>query len=104
MNFSTAKRYKNRHVFWLGLEPLSRFLVYLTFGFLIGLNIFTIFVLIAFGVRLISQLVIMKIAMNRLKEKGFLFGLFVFDIFALFINFNIYLSGVFIRRKKIRWK
>ena len=103
-HFSTAKRYKNKHIFWLGLEPLSRFLVYLSFASLLGLNIFTIFVLIAFGIRFLSQLVIMKIAMNRLKEKGFLFGLFVFDIFALFINFNIYLSSAFTRRKKIRWK
>ncbi len=103
-HFSTAKRYRNKHVFWLGLEPFSRLLFYLTFGYLLGLNIFTIFVLIAFGIRLISQMVIIKLTMNRLKEKGLLFIFFIFDIFSLFINFNIYLSGVFIRSKKTRWK
>jgi len=103
-HFSTANRYKNKHVFWLGLEPLSRLLFYLTFGYLIGLNIFTIFVLVAFGIRLISQMVIIKLAMNRLKEKGLLIVFFIFDIFSLFINFNIYLSGVFFRSKKTRWK
>ncbi len=103
-HFSTAGRYKSKHIFWLGLEPLTRLLFYLTFGYLIGLNIFTIFVLSVCAFRLLSQLIIIKLAMNRLREKGLLLSLVVFDIISLFINFNIYLSGVFIRSKKSRWK
>jgi biofilm PGA synthesis N-glycosyltransferase PgaC len=103
-HFSTARRYKSKHIFWLGLEPLTRLLFYLTFGYLIGLNIFTIFVLSACVFRLLSQLIIIKLTMNRLREKGLLLSLVVFDIISLFINFNIYLSGVFIRSKKSRWK
>ena len=103
-HFSTARRYKSKHIFWLGLEPLTRLLFYLTFGYLIGLNIFTIFVLSSCVFRLLSQLIIIKLTMNRLREKGLLLSLVVFDIISLFINFNIYLSGVFIRSKKSRWK
>lgn len=103
-HFLTAKYYKSKHVFWLGLEPFSRLLFYLTFGCLLGLNIFTIFVWSAFGFRFISQLMIIKLTMSRLREKGLLLAIFIFDIISLFINFNIYLSGIFTRRKKSRWK
>lgn len=103
-HFSTARRYKKNHIFWLGLEPLSRLLFYITFCYLIGLNIFPMAVLAAFGFRLLSQLTISKLIMIRLKERGLFFGFLIFDMIALFINFNIYLSGIFIRSKKSRWK
>ncbi len=103
-HFSTAKHYKSKHVFWLRLEPFSRLLFYLTFGYLLGLNIFTIFVWGSFGFRFISQMMIIRLTMSRLREKGLLLAIFIFDIISLFINFNIYLSGIFTRRKKSRWK
>ena len=103
-HFSTAKHYRDSNIFWLGLEPFSRFLFYLLFGVLLGLNIFTIFVLGAFGFRFISQMVIVKLTMIRFKEKGSLLAWIIFDIISMFINFSIYLSGVFSRSKKLRWK
>jgi poly-beta-1,6-N-acetyl-D-glucosamine synthase len=100
---TTANRYKSNHLFWLGMEPLTRVLFYLTFCFLISLKLFVILTLIIFGVRLISQLIIVKLTMKRFNEHKLLLWTIIFDLISLFINFNIYLSGKF-RRKKSRWK
>ncbi len=102
-HISTADRYKSNHIFWLGLEPLTRFVFYVTFCLLIGLNLFTIVVLSVFGIRMVTQLVIIKLTMQRFREQRLLLWVIIFDLISLFINFNIYLSGKF-GRKKSRWK
>ncbi len=102
-HITTANRYKPSHIFYLGLEPLTRLVFYVTFCFLVSLNIFIIPVLIVFGIRLTSQLIIIKLTMRRFNEQKLLLWTIIFDLISLFINFNIYLSGKF-RRKKSRWK
>lgn len=102
-HFTTAGRYKAADYFNLGLEPLIRFLFYFTFCYLLALNIFIIPVLVAFGVRLIVQLVVVKKIMNRFSVRRVLFWYFMFDLISLFINFILYLSSLF-RRRKTRWK
>jgi biofilm PGA synthesis N-glycosyltransferase PgaC len=102
-HFSTAKRYRANHIFWLGFEPMTRFLFYVTLCYLLSLNIFPILVLIVAGSRLLVQLIIIKLTMHRFRERDLLLWAVIFDIISLFINFNIYLSSIF-RRKKSGWK
>lgn len=103
-HFTTAGKYKPKHKLFLSLEPISRLFFYLFFGILAGLNISAIFVAGAFAFRLLSQLIILKLAMNKLKIKGILLFLIIFDVISLFINFNIYLSMTVFSTKKTRWK
>ena len=102
-HFTTAGRYKAKDYFNLGLEPLTRLLFYFTFCYLLALKLFFIPVLVAFGVRLVIQLVILKMSMNRLSVRGVFFRYILFDLISLFINFILYLSSLF-RRRKTRWK
>jgi poly-beta-1,6-N-acetyl-D-glucosamine synthase len=102
-HFTTSGKYKAKHFFLLGFEPLTRFLFYFSFCYLLALKWFFIPLLIIAGVRLLLQLIIFKITMKRLNIRGILLWCLVFDLLSLFINFNIYLSSLF-RRRKIRWK
>jgi hypothetical protein len=102
-HFSTASKYKSRDVFILGVEPLTRLLFYVTFVYLLSLNIFSLQVLIAGFVRFLVLFLLFIVATNRFKERKLLILIFIFDLISLFINFNVYLSTVF-RSKKSRWK
>lgn len=102
-HFTTASRYKPKHVFILGLEPLSRLLFYMTFVYLLSLNIFTLPVIISGAVRFLMLFLLFKMASARFKEGRLLLWIIFFDLIALFINFNVYLSSAF-RSKKSRWK
>jgi poly-beta-1,6-N-acetyl-D-glucosamine synthase len=102
-HFTTAGRYKSKHIFLLGFEPLTRLLFYTTFCYLLSLNIFSLLVLLIFILRMASQLVIVKLAMIRLNERGLLLWIVPFDLISLFINFRIYLSSKF-RSNKVKWK
>lgn len=102
-HFMTAGRYKASHIFKLGLEPIMRLLFYFTFCYLLGLNVLIIPVLVLAGVRVIIQFIVVKLAMRRLSVRGILLWILLFDLLSLFINFSIYLSSIF-RRRKTRWK
>lgn len=102
-HYTTSRHYRAKHIFLLGFEPWSRLLFYISFCYLIVLKIYIPYILAAFLIRLISILIISKIAMNRLNERKLLLWIPVFDLFALFINFNIFISSIF-RSKKSQWK
>jgi len=102
-HFTTASRYKGKQVFVLGFEPLSRLLFYVTFCYLLILNIFRMEVVIVGAVRFLVLFQLFKTASTRLKEKKLLIWIVIFDLISMFINFNIYLSTVS-RSKKSRWK
>jgi glycosyltransferase involved in cell wall biosynthesis len=101
-HFSTADRYKSKHFFLIGLEPFSRFLFYLTFIFMLSLNVFTPYVYAIAGFRFLVLLIVSKMAMHRLNERQLLKWIVVFDLISMFINFILYLSTIF-RSKKLRW-
>jgi len=102
-HFTTAKRYKAKQIFILGLEPFTRLLFYMTFFYLLSLNIYFIPTIIVGIIRIFTLLVLYKVAAIRFKEKGLFVWIIIFDLISLFINFNIYLSTAF-RSKKSRWK
>jgi len=102
-HLTTASRYKSKHIFVLGLEPLSRLLFYMTFVYLLSLNIFSMQVIIAGAVRFLVLFLLFTMATRRFREKKLLLMIIFFDLISLFINFNVYLSTAF-RSKKSRWK
>lgn len=102
-HFSTSRHYKAKHIFLLGFEPWSRLLFFVTFCYLIILNIYIPYILAAFFIRLLTILIISKIAMNRLNENKLLLWIAIFDLLALIINYTIFISSIF-RSKKSRWK
>jgi len=61
------------------------------------------FVIGAFIFRMIIQLIILKKAMIRLKEKHLLLSSLFYDIFSLIMNLGLYVSTRF-RRSPRKWK
>lgn len=102
-HFTTAIRYKAKQVFILGFEPWSRLFFYVTFFYLLSLNIFLMQVAIVGAIRFIVLFLTFKMATTRLKEEKLLIWIVIFDFISLFINIKIYLSTA-LRRKKSRWK
>ena len=102
-HLTTARNYKGKHKFFLGLEPFSRLLYYSSLIFLlIQLFQYEIVASAAF-VRFLSQLIIYKRTINKLNERNLLISSFLFDVFSMFINFILYVSNKF-RFTKTRWK
>lgn len=102
-HYTTSRRYKSADVFMLGFEIWSRIMFYATFSFLIAMQLFIPYVLSIFAIRLILQLILFKLSLNRLNEKNIWLWGVIFDLFSIFINFNILLASTF-TRKKSRWK
>lgn len=92
-HLTTAPLYKGRDKFLLTLEPLSRLLFYILFVLLMFYPMLRIYALGAFAFRMIVQLLVIKYAMIRLKENNLLLYSFLFDVFALFINFVLFVSN-----------
>ena len=102
-HLSTGRYYKFKHKFLLGLEVMSRLLYYSSFAYLITAPNYRVYVISAFGCRLLIQLIFTKRAIMLLKEKNLLVTSLFVDIFSLFINFILFVSNRF-RREKRRWK
>jgi biofilm PGA synthesis N-glycosyltransferase PgaC len=102
-HFLTGKYYKKSHKLLLAGEQISKLFYYVTFILLILNNILLEFVIGAFIFRMIIQLIILKNAMIRLKEKHLLLSSLFYDIFSLIINFGLYVSTGF-RRSPRQWK
>ena len=99
-HFTTGKLYKRKHKFMLGGESLSRFLFYAAFIYLLATDYHIEIVLSIFAVRLITQLIIYKLAITKLNEKNLLLSILFFDVLAMFVNFTLY----FWRRKRPKLK
>jgi biofilm PGA synthesis N-glycosyltransferase PgaC len=92
-HLSTAPLYKCKDKFLLTLEPFSRLFFYILFGVLVFFPELRIIALGAFAFRMIMQIVIIKYTMIRLKENNLLLYSLIFDVFALFINFGLFISN-----------
>jgi len=99
----TGRYYKKNHKLLLAVEQISRLFYYLSFAFLVSKSIFIEFVIGAFILRMILQLIILKNAMLRLKEKHLLLSSLFYDSFSVIINIVLYLSTR-LRPSRRRWK
>jgi len=103
-HFTTAPYYKLKDKFLLVPEPVSRLLFYISFIILLSLQFLWPYVLIIFGIRFISQTVIMALGQKKLNEPGLLAYSYIFDIFSPLINGTIYFSNRPGRTGKYKWK
>lgn len=104
-HLTTGKYYKWWHKIILTLFPLTTLAFYILPVFLIWYNnnIYTIITVCAFLlIRLLSQLLIIKKAMNKLKERNLLLFSPFLEIFFIFFNAIMMLSNT--GKQQSRWK
>ncbi|HNW71197.1 MAG TPA: glycosyltransferase [Bacteroidales bacterium] len=104
-HLTTGKYYKWWHKIILALNPLTTLAFYTLPVLLLVLypNLYTIIIVCAFLLlRLLSQLLIIKNAMNKLKEKNLLLFSPFFELFFIFFNALIMLSNT--GKQENRWK
>lgn len=102
---STKKMYKFKHKIILLLFPLSTLLFYGLSATMIAFytNLYTIIVVAALlFIRLLSQLIITKNTMLRLKEKNFLLISPFFELY--FIGYNLYVRFSSMTKRQNGWK
>lgn len=108
-HLSTVDVYKSGSKLWVGLEPFSRGLFYLTTLLLIILGYNNpILLAIAIGTflfRFLIQLIIINSTAKVYKDKGFGLSIILFDILLPLITLYILTIGKIFRRKaKFIWK
>ncbi len=101
-HLSTSKYYKFKHKFLLGLYSMSLMVAILTFIFLLTLKVNILIVSILFGIRLLSQLLIIKKASDQLVEKKLLLFSPLIELFLLGIFPIMMLTNLIIKRN--RWQ
>ena len=83
---------------------MSRIFFYSLFALsLISFKELFVFILAAFAIRMIIQLIIYKVAMKRLNEKYLLLPSLLYDIIMPFLSFSFVMINNF-SRKKNKWK
>lgn len=101
-HITTSTYYKSRDKAFLGLQFASSFLFYICFFVLIGFRFQPYIVLSLFLIRIISQLIIFRKAMEKLDEKDLLWTFFIYDLFLVFIYPLLKISNTF--SEEPRWK
>ena len=108
-HLSTVDVYQSSSKMWIGLEPLSRGLFYLTILLLTIFNynnpLILSFVIGSFLLRFLTQFIIINLTAKTYKDKGFGLSIILFDILLPLINLYILTIGKIFRRKaKFIWK
>jgi len=98
-HLTTAKYYKGKHKFGLGLEVFSRFLFYASF--IAGLFFPEILLILLGGylIRFILQTIVLYSASAKFNEKGVFYLGIIFDFFIPLINFMVLLSNLKLRKR-----
>jgi len=102
-HLTTAPLYKARDKFLLGLEPFSRLCFYILLVVLLFIPGMLFWVLGAFLLRLVVQILVIKNTMIRLKENNVLLYSILFDVVSLFITFVLFVSNRISARNR-PWK
>lgn len=101
-HLTTAKHYKSAHKIWLGLESLSLYLFYGSFIALMLISFDPVIVLAIFGLRIVTQLVVLRKSMILMKESDLLLYWLIFELLLLLFYPVIYIGNAFV--KKHKWK
>ncbi|MFH1004230.1 MAG: glycosyltransferase [Bacteroidota bacterium] len=101
-HLSTWKEYKLSDKLRLGLYLFSQIFFWMSFIALMFFQYETYIVLAAFGFRWLIQMIIFKLAMNKLKEQDLFLLLFISEIFFLGFYFVLMVLNCFMRKNK--WK
>ena len=102
-HFTTAPYYKTSDKLLLGLEYFSRFLFYAGLISLLVLNWQPLIIAGFFAFRLLVQLTVFKLVMNKLNEKGFWLLVPFFDIILPIIHIFFIISNK-LNYSKSKWK
>ena len=101
-HLSAGRYYKFKHKFLLGLYSFSLILVLTLLVILLSFQQYIIIVLVLFGIRLLSKLVIFKKSADRLNEKKLLLFSPLIELFLLGIFPIMALTNLVFKRNK--WK
>lgn len=101
-HLTTSTHYSAGIILLLGLEPLSRIIYYGSFVILMVSLTFYPYVLAAFGLRLLFQIISIKYATKYLNEKYLLLSSLLYDILLPFIYLGLVLSNM-VNRRKYQW-
>ncbi len=100
-HLSTSKHYRRIHKFLLGTWAITQILFYFGAVFLLVSNVYPLIILSIFALRLISQLIISKLALEKLNEKGFWLLVPLLELFFVVFNPILAVSSIFY--KKNQW-
>jgi hypothetical protein len=103
-HLTTAPYYKLRDKFLLITEPLTRIIFYSAFIVLLSFSFLWPFVLAVFGLRIITQIIVLVLVQKKLNEPGLIIYSLFFDIFSPVINSIAFLSNTRNKTGKNRWK
>jgi cellulose synthase/poly-beta-1,6-N-acetylglucosamine synthase-like glycosyltransferase len=103
-HLTTAPYYRPGHKILLALEPLTRILFYASFTGLCIANYLLPFTLAIFGLRLITQIIVLSLVQKKLKEPRLIIYSLIFDIFSPLINGILYISNLGNKRMNNAWK
>ena len=103
-HYSSSKLYRFGTKWRLFWENASRVSFYILFALsLIFFKLYYVYILSAFGVRMILQLTIFKVAMKRFNEKNLLIPSLLYDFLMPYLSFSIILANYF-TTKRSKWK
>ena len=100
-HFSTAKKYRPQHKFFLALEPLSRILLFIIIWLVIN-KLYVVYAFIAIGLVLIVKFFVFKKNTSLLQEKDLLLYSLLIDLILPIISVIIYLNLKF--NKHLKWR
>jgi hypothetical protein len=103
-HLTTAPYYKLRDKILLIAEPVSRIIFYAAFIVLLSILFWWQYVLMIFGIRLITQITVLALDQKKLNEPGMAGYSIFFDIFSPLINGYLLLTNTFKRPGKYQWK
>jgi poly-beta-1,6-N-acetyl-D-glucosamine synthase len=101
-HLTTSPLYRRGTKFMLGLEPFSRLLFWISSIWLLFEQVHLIFVLGLVLFRLVLINIILKLAMNRLKERKILLISLIYDLFSPFFSGTLMLVNS-LTQKRSKW-
>ncbi|PKP35529.1 MAG: glycosyl transferase family 2 [Bacteroidetes bacterium HGW-Bacteroidetes-17] len=99
---NTVKYFRSGTRFLLGKYELSKLAIYALFATLLILEYNIVIVLGLFGLRLLTQMIIIKKSMIVLSERKLLLVSPLLELLMIFIHITVRISNVFIKQNK--WK
>jgi len=99
---STAKHYKNKHKYTLGLFFVSTLLFYILAAILLAFTFNWLYVLILIGIKYVIQIIVYFNAAKKLKEKDTIYVLPILEVSLILSQLFIFISNLV--SKPSHWK
>lgn len=103
-HLTTAPYYKTRDKISLFTESFTRIIFYAAFILLLSFKFMWPLVIIFFGIRLITQIIVISLVQKKLNEPGIMVYSLIFDILSPVINSILFFSNSRGKSAKNKWK